>query len=126
MALMEAAVKLLAACSRHPSFPALMTPHVALLPSLLAAPSPFLTGNAALVVSALAFTPVLPSLRPTVGPLLEVMRKWSGREGKGRAEAANNAAVACARLAKDGNNLDVIRAHGGMALLASAGKKELR
>ena len=126
VALLEAAVKLVAACCPHTSFPALMTPHVSLLPNLLASPSPFLAGNAALIVSSLASTPLLPTLRPTVGPLLQVMRRWSGREGKGQAEAANNAAVACARIAKDGNNLEVIRAHGGMALLASAGKRGLR
>ena len=124
--LMENAVKLFAACSHQPTFPTLVGPHCPLLPALLSSPSPFLAGNAALVVSSLALTPsVLPSLRPCVPLLMRVMREWSGRDGKGQANAASNAAVACARLAKDGRNVDVIRANGGMALLASAGKRVL-
>ena len=126
VALVEAAVKVVAACCHVPSFPSIISPHLSLLPSLLSSPSPFLAGNAALLVSALSTTPLLPSLRPTLPPLLLLLRKWSGREGKGQAEAANNAAVACARLAKDGNNLEVIRAHGGMALLMSGGQRALR
>ena len=124
--LMESAVKLVASCSQHASFPSLCTPLVPLLPALLSSPSPFLAGNAALVVSALSLhRPLLPSLRACVAPLLRVMREWSGREGKGQADAASNAAVACARLAKDGPNLAVIRAQGGLALLLSAGKRVL-
>ena len=126
VALMEAAVKVVAACCHVPSFPAIISPHLTLLPSLLSSPSPFLAGNAALLVSALSTTPLLPSLRPTLPPLLLLLRKWSGREGKGQADAANNAAVACARLAKDGLNLEVIRTHGGMALLMSGGQRALR
>ena len=124
---MEHATRLVAACTTNPTTTRLLTSRPPLLNSLLASPSPFLAGNTALIVSILAQQPALhESLSVCVLGLLRVMRECSGRDGSaGRVDAANNAAIACARLARYGDNLAVIRANGGMALVAAAGKKSL-
>ena len=123
---MEHAARLVAACASLPAATSLLTAHLSLVNALLASPSAFLAGNAALVVSILALQPALHEpLSVCVVGLLRVMRECSGRDGCGQADAANNAAIACARLARHGDNLTVIRANGGMALVAAAGKRSL-
>ena len=123
---MEHAARLVAACTSHPATTPLLTTRLPLFNTLLASTSPYLAGNTALVVSILALQPSLHALLSVcVVGLLRVMRECSGREGGGRVDAANNAAIACARLARQGDNMTVIRANGGMALVAAAGKKSL-
>ncbi len=126
---MEHASRLVAACCTPTDTATthLLTTHLPLLSSLLPATSPQLAGNTALVVSMLAQQPALHgALSVCVGGLVRVMRECSGRDGVvGSVDAANNAAIACARLARHGDNLAIIRANGGMALMAAAGKKSL-
>ena len=125
--ILKQASRLVAACAPHPSAASLLTACLPTLAALLDAPSPILAGNVALALSLLALQPALhEQLSACVVGLLGLMRRCSGRSGQGEAEAANNAAIACARLAKHGENMMVIRAHGGMALIAAAGKKSLQ
>ena len=122
----EHAARLVAACVSNPATTPVLTSHLSLFNTLLASPSPFLAGNTALIVSMLALQPALHGeLSVCLLGLLRVMRVCSGRDGRGQADAANNAAIACARLARYGDNLAVIRANGGMALVAAAGKRSL-
>ena len=125
--LLESAIKMVAACSQHAEAPALISPRITLLCSLLAAPSPLLAGNAAQTVATLSQLPSLhPALACTVPALLAMMRQWGGKGRADQSGAASNAAVACSRMARYGRNLEVIRENGGMQLLAVAGQSALR